>query len=196
MMRVLSRRLVIACTLASVALLVWTPIVLACVRPRTLDEQMALAGDEVVVGKVVAIEERMAKAENGESVLWTLVTCRAEESFVTGARDFDVRFFFRGGVRPGSPATSITPSSEDIREGRKLLLFLALRNFGERTFGPGVYQVDSYAEVYRVLSFADAGGADRQVVLGKGNGFALPENEHLAFAKTRVSQAALRRERK
>jgi hypothetical protein len=196
MMRVFSGRLVLACTLASLALLVWTPVVLACVRPRTLDEQMVLAGDEVVVGKVVAIEERMAKEGNGESVLWTLVTFRAEESLVTGTRDFDLRFFFRGGIRPGSPATTITPSSEDVREGRRLLLFLALRSFGERTFGPGCYQVDSYAEVYRVLNFADASGAERQVVLGKGNGFAIQENEHLAVARTRVSQAALRRERK
>jgi len=195
-MRVLSKKFSIACSLASVALLAWTPVVLACVRPRTLDEQMVLAGDEVVVGKVVAIEERMAKEVNGESVLWTLVTFRAEESFVTGTRDFDVKFFFRGGIRPGSPATSITPSSEDVREGRRLLLFLARRGFGERTFGPGVYQADSYAEVYRVLNFADASGAERQVVLGKGSGFAFQEAEHLAIAKTRISQAALRRDRK
>ena len=195
-MRTSNRKLLLSLALASIALVVATPIVLACVIPRTLDEQMVLAGDEVVVGKVVSIEERMAKEVNGESVLWTLVTFRAEESLVTGARDFDVRFFFRGGIRPGSPTTTITPSSEDIREDRRLLLFLAQRRFGEQTFGAGIYQVDSYAEVYRVLSIKDTQGADRQVVLGKGGGFAFQDNALLADAKTRVAQAAAKRQRK
>jgi len=33
-----------------------TPIALACVRPRTLDEQMLMAGDDVVVGRGSLIE--------------------------------------------------------------------------------------------------------------------------------------------
>ncbi len=189
-------RLLLSLTAVSIALFVVAPIVLACVRPRTLDEQMLLAGDEVVVGRVVAIEERMAKEVNGEPVLWTLVTFRAEESLITGSRDFDVKFFFRGGIRPGSPTTTITPSSEDVREGRRLLLFLALRRFGEQTFGSGTYQVDSYAEVYRVLSFTDSTGAERQVVLGKGGGFALQENERLDEARSHIAQAAAKRQRK
>jgi hypothetical protein len=195
-MRSISMRLILSATVASIALLVLTPIVLACVRPRTLDEQMLLAGDEVVVGQVVGIEERWAKEMNGESVLWTLVNFRVEESLVSGTRDYDLKFFFRGGIRPGSPSTTITPSSEDVREGRKLLVFLALRKFGERTFGPGVYQVDSYAEVYRIQAFTDSAGTERQVVLGKGGGFAFQENERVADAKTRVAQAAAKRQRK
>jgi len=195
-MRGLSTKWILSLAASALGLAVLTPIVLACVRPRTLDEQMLLAGDEVVVGRVQGIEERWAKELNGESVLWTVVDFRAEESLVSGAHNFDLKFFFRGGIRPGSPSTSITPSSEDIREGRRLLLFLALRRFGEATFGAGTYQVDSYAEVYRVLSFTDSNGVEREVVVGKGGGFAFPENEHLSDARVHVGQIAAKRQRK
>jgi hypothetical protein len=171
---------------------VLTPIVLACVRPRTLDEQMLLAGDDVVVGRVVAIDERMAPEVNGESVLWTVVQFRADESFVTNRRDYDLTFFFRGGVRAGSPTTTITPSAEDVREGRRLLLFLAKRPFGEQRFGPGVFQVDSYAEVYRVMDYRDSSGAAQEVVLGKGGGFALEQQDYIAGVRARVADAALK----
>jgi hypothetical protein len=169
---------------------VLTPVVLACVRPRTLDEQMLMAGDDVVVGRVVAIDERMAPEVNGESVLWTVVQFHADESIVTNRRDYDLTFFFRGGVRPGSPATTITPSSEDVREGRRLLLFLAKRPFGESRFGAGVFQVDSYAEVYRVMDFRDSSGVAQEVVLGKGGGFALEQQDYLAGVRARVADAA------
>jgi len=195
-MRGLTTNWILTLSASALGLAVLTPIVLACVRPRTLDEQMLFAGDEVVVGRVQSIEERWAKEMNGESVLWTVVDFRAEESLVSGAHNFDLKFFFRGGVRPGSPTTSITPSSEDVREGRRLLVFLALRRFGEATFGAGTYQVDSYAEVYRVLSFTDSSGVEREVVVGKGGGFAFQENAHLADARVQVGQIAAKRQRK
>ena len=79
-MRGLSTKWILSLAASALGLAVLTPIVLACVRPRTLDEQMLLAGDEVVVGRVQGIEERWAKELNGESVLWTVVDFRAEES--------------------------------------------------------------------------------------------------------------------
>lgn len=193
-MRGVSMKLFLSLSLSAIALVVLTPIALSCVVPRTLDEQMYLAGDEVVVGRVVGIEERWVKDQGGESVPWTLVNFRVEESYLTGAKEYDVSFYFRGGVRPGTPAASITPSSEDVREGRRLLVFLARRALGERLFGPGVFQVDSYAEVYRVLDYKDTTGVERQVVLGKGSGFAFPNNEFLSDARAHVALASARKQ--
>ena len=195
-MRRFPTKLLLSLSVVAVTAAVLTPIALACVRPRTLDEQMLMAGDDVVVGRVVGIDERWANELNGESVLWTVVTLRADESLVTNRRDYDVTFFFRGGVRPGSPTTTITPSSEDIREGRRLLLFLAKRPFGEQRFGPGVFQVDSYAEVYRVMDFKDSSGAQQEVVLGKGGGFAFETNDYLASARTHVVAAVSKKQGK
>ena len=189
-MRRFPTKLLLSLCVVAVTAAVLTPIALACVRPRTLDEQMLMAGDDVVVGRVVGIDERWAPEVNGESVLWTVVHFRADESFVTSKRDYDLTFFFRGGIRPGSPTTTITPSSEDVREGRRLLLFLAQRPFGESRFGPGVFQVDSYAEVFRVMDFKDSNGADQEVVLGKGGGFAFETTQYLAGARTQVVDAA------
>ena len=195
-MRRFPTKLLLSLSVVAVTAAVLTPIALACVRPRTLDEQMLMAGDDVVVGRVVGIDERWASELNGESVLWTVVTLRADESLVTNRRDYDVTFFFRGGVRPGSPTTTITPSSEDIREGRRLLVFLAKRPFGEQRFGPGVFQVDSYAEVYRVMDFKDSSGAQQEVVLGKGGGFAFETNDYLASARTHVVAAVSKKQGK
>jgi hypothetical protein len=195
-MRRFPTKLLLSLSVVAVTAAVLTPIALACVRPRTLDEQMLMAGDDVVVGRVVGIDERWASELNGESVLWTVVTLRADESLVTNRRDYDVTFFFRGGVRPGSPTTTITPSSEDIREGRRLLVFLAKRPFGEQRFGPGVFQVDSYAEVYRVMDFKDSSGAQQEVVLGKGGGFAFETNDYLASARNHVVAAVSKKQGK
>jgi hypothetical protein len=189
MRRFPSKILLSLCAVAVTAS-VLTPIVLACVRPRTLDEQMLMAGDEVVVGRVVSIDERMAPEANGESVLWTVVRFHADESLVTNRRDADLTFFFRGGIRPGSPTTTITPHADDIREGRHLLLFLAKRPFGEQRFGAGVFQVDSYAEVYRVMDFRDSSGVAQEVVLGNGGGFALEQQDYIVNVRARVADAA------
>ncbi len=189
MRRFPSKLLASLCAVAVTAS-VLTPIVLACVRPRTLDEQMLMAGDEVVVGRVVSIDERMAPEVNGEPVLWTVVQFHADESYVSDRRDYDLTFFFRGGIRPGSPSTTITPSSEDVREGRRLLLFLAKRPFGEQRFGAGVFQVDSYAEVYRVMNIRDSRGEAREEVIGKGGGFALEQTDYSVNVRARVVDAA------
>jgi len=175
--------------LAAAALLALAvPVVIACVIPRTLSEQMKMAGDEVVVGTVQSFKEVTTADADGHQVLWTVVDFRADESLVSGKKAFDVRFFFVGGVAPGSPSTSITPSPDDIRAGRKLLLFLAKRPFGEAAFGPGALKLDSYAECYRLFEVTDQ-GQTRRVVLGKGNGFAFTDNVTVDVARARVAEA-------
>jgi hypothetical protein len=174
------------------------PVVLACVLPRTLSEQMTMAGDEVVVGTVQSIQE-MTTADPADSqggrVVWTLVDFRADESFVTGKKDFDLRVCFRGGVLPGSPTTSITPSPEDIRTGRKLLLFLAKRPFAQTSFGAGTLQIDSYAECYRLFDVNDQ-GVQRRVVLGRGPGSAFPNNLTADDAHARIGEVLAQRGKK
>ena len=182
--------------LAAAALLALAvPIVFACVIPRTLSEQMNMAGDEVVVGTVQSFKEVTTADADGRQVLWTVVDFRADESLRSGKKAFDVRFFFIGGVTPGSQSTSITPSPDDIRAGRKLLLFLAKRPFGESTFGPGALKLDSYAECYRLFEVTDQ-GPTRRVVLGKGNGFAFPENLTVDVARTRIAEAVQQQRKK
>jgi hypothetical protein len=172
------------------------PIVLACVIPRNLSEQMTMAGDEVVVGTIQQIRETTlpdAVHPNEGRVVWTEVDFRADESFVTGHKDFDVHLAFRGGVLPGSQTTSITPSAEDIRTGRKLLLFLGKRPYVETNFGNGTLQLDSYAECYRLFDVADQ-GIQRRVVLGRGPGSAFPNN--LTADDARASIGAVLAERR
>lgn len=174
------------------------PVVLACVLPRTLSEQMTMAGDEVVVGTVQNIQETTAPDPtdpNGGRVVWTLVDFRADESLVSGRRTFDLRVCFRGGVLPGSPTTSITPSPEDMRTGRKLLLFLAKRPFAEANFGAGTLQVDSYAECYRLFDVNDQ-GLQRRVVLGRGAGAAFPTNLTAEDARAQIGQVLAQRGKK
>jgi hypothetical protein len=174
------------------------PVVLACVLPRNLSEQMTMAGDEVVVGTVANIQETTAPDPldpNGGRAVWTLVDFRADESFVSTRKSFDVRVCFRGGILPGSPTTSITPSPEDIRTGRKLLLFLAKRPFAETNFGAGTLQIDSYAEVYRLFDVNDQ-GVQRRVVLGRGAGAAFPSNLTADDAHARIGEVLAQRGKK
>jgi hypothetical protein len=174
------------------------PVVLACVLPRNLSEQMTMAGDEVVVGTVQSIHETTVPNPidpNGGRSVWTIVDFRADESFVSARKGFDVRACFRGGVLPGSETTSITPSPEDIREGRKLLLFLAKRPFAESSFGAGTLQIDSYAEVYRLFDVNDQ-GAQRRVVLGRGAGSAFPTNLTADDARAAVGEIVAKRGKK
>jgi hypothetical protein len=173
------------------------PVVLACVLPRNLSEQMTMAGDEVVVGTVQNVQETTVADPldpNARSV-WTLVDFRADESFVSARKSFDVRVCFRGGVLPGSQTTSITPSPEDVRTGRKLLLFLAKRPYAETNFGAGTLQVDSYAEVYRLFDVNDQ-GVQRRVVLGRGPGAAFPTNLTADDARAAIGEIVAKRGKK
>jgi hypothetical protein len=174
------------------------PVVLACVLPRTLSEQMTMAGDEVVVGTVQSIQETTTPDPvdpQGPRAVWTVVSFHADESYVTGKKDFDVRLCFRGGVLPGSQTTSITPSPEDMRTGRRLLLFLAKRPFAEANFGPTTLQLDSYAECYRLFDVTDQ-GVERRVVLGRGAGAAFPTNLTADDARARIGEVLAQRGKK
>lgn len=168
-------------------LAVAVPIALTCVIPRTLSEQIGLAGDEILVGNVTGFQELVVAEPEGGSFTWTRVDFRAEDSLVSGRQSFDTSFYFKGGVTAGSQTTSVTPSSEDIKVGRKLMVFLGKRSFTEQTFGANALQLDSYAEVYRVFD-GTVRGAQKAVVLGKGRGFAFTQNVELADAKVQVAQ--------
>ena len=73
-----------------------------------------------------------------------------QESFRSG-KTGPIRVIVRGSIRPGAPTTSITPSSEDLREGRRLLLFLANREFESPRLDASVpWRLYSFAEVYRI----------------------------------------------
>jgi hypothetical protein len=152
---------------------------LAAVAPRDLKQQLRWAGDEVAVGEVVSIEERIAPEGDGEPAVFSWITFRVEESFA-GFAPRNIQAVVRGSVLPGGEATSITPSPETLRVGRKLLLFLDVNEFVERTFGKGVFHLHSYAETYRI---------EKDVVLGQGAGAAFEESAKVADARAAVAQA-------
>lgn len=174
--------------LGALVFLTAMPAVLPCVKSRDLVEQIGFAGDEVVYGQVISMEEQWLELEPGYSMTYTTVDLRVHESLRTGQKDFDLRFAFVGGVQPDSPTTSITPSPQDVAVGRNLVLFLAERPFVHQELGQDVYTLDSYAEVYRVEKASGLRG-DYEVVLGKGFGMALPTNTTLEDARAQVRAA-------
>ncbi|MEQ8764045.1 MAG: hypothetical protein RL885_08965 [Planctomycetota bacterium] len=161
------------------------PVALGCVIPRDLEKQLQLAGDDIVVGTIEKLEEVWATDSAGDEALWTLVDFRIEEAWRSGKTKGLVRFYFRGGVTPGAERATITPSSDDMQVGQRLLVFLAEREFGQRTFGEGIYQLDSYAECYRVATIQSRRG-NRELVQGKGEGFAFENNVTLGDARAQV----------
>jgi len=188
----------VAWTAGIAAFALAVPVVLACVIPRNLAEQLTMAGDEVVVGTVQSVRETTLPdaidPSRGRAV-WTEVDFRADESFVTGRKSFDLHVYFRGGVLPGSETTSITPSPEDIRTGRKLLLFLGKRPYVTTNFGADALQLDSYAECYRLIDVTDQ-GVERRVILGRGAGAAFPLNLTADDARARIGEVLAQRKKK
>ena len=62
-----------------------------------------------------------------------------------------IEMITRGGLQPGSPSTTVTPSPEDLKVGRRLLVFLGNRQFETPELGESVpYQIFSFAEVFRI----------------------------------------------
>jgi len=175
--------------------IVAVPVALSCVIPRNLQEQLQLAGDEVVFGTVTSFEEAWAPDVEGQEVAWTKVRFQAQQSLITGRQNFEVELYFRGSILPGGESTTITPSSEDIQVGQQLLLFLAKRPLGVATFGEDYYQLDSYAECYRVMTVRSRRG-ERVIVQGKGGGFAFPENLRFEDAREAIAKADANRRKR
>jgi len=170
-----------AVALASMGLL--TPAAGAAVISRDLDQQLVFTDAEVLVGTILSVRERLAPEVDGELVNWTLVDLEVEQRFLTADKAKTVTVVFRGGVLPGSPTTTVAPSPQDIQVGRRLLLFLAKNPFLEGHFGKDILQIHSFAEVYRI---------EKDVVLGKGAGFAFETNRKVAQARADVLAAHAR----
>jgi hypothetical protein len=173
------------------------PVAIACVIPRNLAEQVGLAGDEIAIGRVISVREVWLDEPSGEPFPWTIVDFDVEESFVTGTRG-PIQMITRGGLQPGSPSTSVTPSPEDLRAGRKLLVFLGKRSFeSAQLAGTARWQIFSFAEVYRIEEI-DTRTGPRQVLLGQGAGLAFPANLDLdaARAELRAATAAAKGEKR
>ncbi len=171
------------------ALLVGVPLAIACVIPRTLAQQIGMAGDEILVARVDSVREIDVMEPDGFTFTWTIADLSVEESLVTGSRGGTTRVAMRGGVRPGSRSTSITPSPEDMKPGRRLLLFLASHTPGAGLPADVPWIVPSFAEVYRIES-VDTRTGPREVLLGQGAGAAFPDNRSLAEAREEVIQLA------
>jgi hypothetical protein len=167
------------------AVFVAIPVAVACVIPRDLAGQIKLSGDEIAIGTVTSVGEVWIDEPSGGAFPWTIVNFDVQESFVTG-KTGPLQIVTRGGLQPGSPSTSITPSPEDLRVGRKLLVFLNKRTFDSPELGNGApFVIPSFAEVYRIEE-VDTRTGPRQVLLGQGAGLAFPANLELDQARSEL----------
>jgi hypothetical protein len=174
-----------AWVVGTLAVLLAIPVAVACVIPRDLAGQIKLSGDEIAIGTVTSVNEVWIDEPSGGSFPWTLVNFDVQESFVTGETG-PLQIVTRGGLQAGSPSTSITPSPEDLRAGRKLLVFLNKRSFESAELGNGApYLIPSFAEVYRIEE-VDTRTGPRQVLLGQGAGMAFPGNLELDQARSEL----------
>jgi hypothetical protein len=174
-----------AWVLAILAVLLVIPVAVACVIPRDLAGQIKLSGDEIVIGKVNAVSEVWLDEPSGGSFPWTIVDLDVQESFVTG-KTGPIQIATRGGLEAGSPSTSITPSPEDLKAGRKLLIFLNTRSFESAQLGQSApYVIASFAEVYRIEE-VDTRTGPRQILVGQGAGMAFPANVELDQARSGI----------
>jgi hypothetical protein len=164
------------------------PVAVACVIPRTLAEQVQLSGDEIVLGAVQSVSEVWIDEPSGSAFPWTIVDFDVEESFASG-KTGPIQMITRGSLQPGQPSTSITPSHEDLRAGRRLLVFLNKRSFEAQELGQGgQFIIPSFAEVYRIEDVETRTGL-RQVLVGQGPGMAFPANVDLEQARAELRQA-------
>jgi hypothetical protein len=171
------------------AALVVIPIAVACVIPRNLTEQVQLSGEEIAIGTVTGVGEVWLEEASGGTFPWTVVDFDVQDSFVKNQTG-PIRMITRGGLQPGSPATSVTPSHEDLKVGRKLLVFLSKRSFESAELDASAqYVIPSFAEVYRIED-VDTRTGPRQVLLGQGWGMAFPANVELDQAKAEIRLAA------
>lgn len=174
--------------LGILAVILAIPVAVACVIPRDLARQVQLSGDEVAIGTVTSIDEKWLDESWGGAFPWTVVTFDVQESFVTG-KTGSVQIVTRGGLQPGSASTTVTPSPEDLKVGRKLLLFLNKRTFESPELGNGApYVIPSFAEVYRIEE-VDTRTGRSEVLLGTGPGMAFPANLELGQARSQIKLA-------
>jgi hypothetical protein len=174
-----------AWVLGILALLVVIPVAVACVIPRDLAGQIKLSGDEIAIGTVVAVHETWLDETSGGTFPWTVVDFDVKESFVTGKTGL-VQIATRGGLQEGSPSTSITPSPEDLKPGRKLLVFLNGRNFESAQLGASApFVIASFAEVYRIEEI-DTRTGPREILVGQGAGMAFPANVEVDQARSEI----------
>jgi hypothetical protein len=174
--------------LAILCALVVIPVAVACVIPRNLTQQVGLAGDEIAIGTVTSVREVWLDEGAGETFPWTVVDFDVAESFVKGQTG-PIQMIARGGLEPGSPSTSVTPSPEDLKAGRRLLVFLGNRAFESQELGSAApYQIFSFAEVYRIETVETRTGV-REVLLGSGTGMAFPSNVEIDQARADLRAA-------
>jgi hypothetical protein len=178
-----------AWVLGILAVLLVIPVAVACVIPRDLAGQIKLSGDEIAIGTVSAVNEVWLEEPSGGTFPWTVVDFDVQESFVTG-KTGTIQIATRGGLEEGSPSTSITPSPEDLKAGRKLLVFLNTRTFESAQLGASApWVIPSFAEVYRIEE-VDTRTGPRQILVGQGPGMAFPSNVEVDQARSEIKALA------
>ncbi len=167
---------------AAAALLV-VPLYGAVVS-RDLDKQLDLiaanAGGLVVYGEITSSKEGFVPSAS--ELKWTVLTVKVESSLLPNLNAPEtVTVYFPG---YGETRLSISPPEAETRVGEKVLLFLR-KDAAVSEADASAYQLDSFAESFRTQT----NRRGQVIVLGEGNGSAVPANARLDSLKTDVATA-------
>jgi hypothetical protein len=146
----------------------------AAIKAMTLAEAMEVNSD-VLHGRIVS--KTTVKTDRPlEGMVYTHMTVEGE-SLISGEK-LTKELVFLGSHEPGDAyGTSEMPTLQDTRVGADAVILYAIDATGEKP----VNVVHDYSSVYRVET---AFGSP--VVIGKGEGFAFPENVKLSDARAQI----------
>lgn len=149
----------------------------AAIKAMTLAEAMEINSD-VLHGRIVS--KTTVKTDRPlEGMVYTHMTVEGE-SLTTGEKVTKELVFLGSHDTKDNYGTSEMPTQQDTRVGGDALIMYSHDESGATP----VDRVSDFSAVYRVeIAFGEP------VVIGKGEGFAFPENVKLAEARTRVLKA-------
>jgi len=167
-----------AALLAAGVALVTVPL-FAAVKAMTLSELMDLTHDTALVH--IVDKTTFASDVPFEGAVFTRLTVKGES--LRSGDEVSTQVIFLGSHDPADRfASSEMPTLQDTRVGSDAILFM----YSDASMPGTPFRVSSHADVYRLERTF---GTD--VVIGKGEGAAFPENVTLATARDRVRQTHL-----
>jgi hypothetical protein len=150
----------------------------ACIEALTLDEMVARV-DTCVHGTITQVESVAYTPPGDDRLIYTILTVEGEDLYTGKART--VKAAFLGGHYQGdSMLVTSMPAPGEYRVGNEIVAFSAPIENGD--WGPSVDRslYTSMGGIYPV---------HKNVVFGKGEGFAIDENRTLTDLREGISRA-------
>lgn len=168
--------------LGAVALLAAGSVGLAQIERLTLD-QMVLKTDDAVVGTIV--KHKVFKVDHpidGPDLYYTTITIHGAS--MADGRELGVEVTFPGGFidEDNGVWNSEAPRPDEVQLGRQVVAFYAWSdNMGGDVAGNALYA--SHGGLYQVAT-----SGSKQVVLGRGEGYAVSSNWELANLDSEITR--------